>query len=538
MMGVRVMSSVKRLGMGCIGALCVILLVACPGTEPPDDPDPVEVPVPQIDALSAYQASVGEPLRFMGSGFIGEEEGYTEVTFRGTYNHDGIDEPVNFSVEVGRDDENTVTWDRFGPYQIPFTRSGNKIGTFQGEVFATNFTHDGQERRQTEEFHSVDFEVRPSLVVRDLTAFGDTFSSDCNFVGTRVVNFVPYRMGVEAVGFEAEEFVYTVSSGLLDQGEFPTDGPTTFNHGAGSSLDALGEIESLRFAEVPMGVPVYRSSISVDAISTSGEHFEQFLMLTVHEPLFVRYRGGVEVAEIYEPTPVSSCMHGGPNGADVTYGESVSETKTISSSQTLTAGWTSSYTQQHSESYGEGGVEANTIGFSTSDQSHWNFNVHGEGMIGAEGGFGPFAKAKASVTIGGGTDWGSSHTDTRQGQQSWSQTTNYSESVSRTEQNQESITEAMTRTQTTSETHTTLLNYNRYLLPNQFGVFYRQTTRMVRRAEVVAMDLCGNETIIGEFVMNDYTWAPDLAMGPECPPFPVSVLPIAECLIPPCDEGN
>lgn len=532
------MSSLKRIHIGCFGIVSLLVVGCTPSTPADDDPDPVEVPVPQIDSLSAYAATVGEPIWFLGSGFIGEDEGYTEVTFRGNYSNDGTDEPVNFTIEVAREDTNTVLWDRFGPYQIPFTRSGNKLGTFQGEVFATNYTYDGQERRQTEEFHSIEFDVRPSLVVRDLTAFGETFSSDCTFVGTRVLNYVPYRMGVEAVGFDVEEFVYTVASGLLDQSELATQEPTTFNHTAASSLDTLGEIESIRFAEVPMGVPVYRSSISVDAISTSGEHFEQFIMLTVHEPLFVRYRGGVDIAEIYEPSPVSSCMHGGSTGRDVTYGESESETRTVSSSQSLTAGWTSSYTQQHSETYGEGGLEANTVGFATSDQSNWNWNINGQVMAGAEGGFGPFAKAKAEVRVGGGRDWGGSHTDTRQGAQSWSQTTNFSESVSMTEQNQESITEAMTQTHTTSETHTTLLNYRGYLLPNQFGVFYRQTTRMVRRAEVVAMDLCGNETVIGEFVMNDYTWAPDLAMGPDCPPFPVSALPTAECIISPCDESN
>jgi len=522
--------------MSVVGALMVLGLGACDNGGPPVGPDPVVVPVPRIDALSVYSAAVGDPIVFQGDGFIDPEDGRTTVTFRGVYRHDGIEEPVNWSAEVARDSEGQVTLDRFGPYQIPFSRAGNQLGTFEGEVFATNFTHDGQERRQdSETFQSLTFDVEPSLVIREMTASGDTFESTCNFVGTRVINYVPYRMSVEAVGFDPDEYVYTVSGGLLDEDVGPTSEPTTFDHVAASAVDSLGEIESLRFAEVPMGVPVYRASVSIDAISTTGQHFEQFLMLTVHEPLFVRYSGGVEVAEMYDPIPVSSCMHGGSTGRSVTYSESQSETKTLTTSQTLTSGWKTIIAEQHAETYGEGGSEANTIGFTSSDQSTWNWNINGSVMAGAEGGFGPFAKAKAEVRVGGGRDWGGSHTDTRQGQQSWMETTSYSESVALTEQNEESITNAITQTVTTSTTQTTLLGFNGYLLPNQYGVFYRQTTRLIRRAQVIAMDLCGNETVVGEFVMNDFTWAPDLAMGAECPPFPPSALPAADCLISPCD---
>ncbi len=66
------------------------------------------------------------------------------------------------------------------------------------------------------------------------------------------------------------------------------------------------------------------------------------------------------------------------------------------------------------------------------------------------------------------------------------------------------------------------------------GVWYRQTTRLVRTGVVVAYDLCGNGSPVGTVQIDDWTWAPNLAIGPSCPPEPD--LPPAQCLIPPCSN--
>ncbi len=66
------------------------------------------------------------------------------------------------------------------------------------------------------------------------------------------------------------------------------------------------------------------------------------------------------------------------------------------------------------------------------------------------------------------------------------------------------------------------------------GVFYRQTTRWVRRAEVRSYDKCGVASHLGELQFNEWTWAPELAIGPGCDALPPSKLPAARCLIPPC----
>lgn len=70
---------------------------------------------------------------------------------------------------------------------------------------------------------------------------------------------------------------------------------------------------------------------------------------------------------------------------------------------------------------------------------------------------------------------------------------------------------------------------------NQVGIFYRQTTRNVKRVEVRSYDLCGLSTHVGELQFNDWTWAPELALGKTCDQVPPpSSMPAAKCFISPC----
>lgn len=86
-----------------------------------------------------------------------------------------------------------------------------------------------------------------------------------------------------------------------------------------------------------------------------------------------------------------------------------------------------------------------------------------------------------------------------------------------------------------SSSHSTLTSYSSVIPTGRFGVFYRQTTRLVRRAEVFTYDLCGVIEKQGEMTFNEWTWAPELAIGSECgATLPPSTLPAAACFIEPC----
>ena len=98
----------------------------------------------------------------------------------------------------------------------------------------------------------------------------------------------------------------------------------------------------------------------------------------------------------------------------------------------------------------------------------------------------------------------------------------------------EGETEAYQKTFTQSNTSTTLTSYDGYVPRSRFGVFYRQTTRLIRSSYVRSYNLCGVSSVMGEIQFSEWTWAPDLALSDQCPPFPQSNLPPAQCVIEPC----
>jgi hypothetical protein len=511
-----------------------VALVGCGGESQTRQP-PLRIPVPQVSLLDTHSAAVGDEVLFHGSGFIDRNKGWTELTFRGVFRRSGgAEEPVNVTYEVATVDDDTLKW-RFGPYKVPFSRTGDETGVFEGEVFATNFSHSGLERRQEALPLALTFEVKPSLVVREIVATGNGWQSDCLHMTTKFINQVPYRISFQAIGFTPTVFHYTISEGLLGEAG-PIEEPVSVEHEATGHIDSLGDVEEIRFAPVPMAAPVYRASISVAALDEEGEPYHQFLMLTVHQPLQVRYRSGSELAELMEPEHTSGCMLGGIQGRDVSYSEQDGDTRTVSASSSLNSGWADTYTEGHTGTYGETGSESNALDWSSSDQTNWNWQVNGG--IEVQTGIDVGAETKVTVKGGFSRDWGGHHSNTAGGQRGWENSTSYSEATSRTQALQKTHGESWTEGWSVSSTHSESLNFRAFLLPKHSGVFYRQTVRLLQRADVVAMDLCGNETIVGESVVSDYTWAPDLAMSTSCNPFPEPALPAAECFIAPCDEAH
>ena len=99
----------------------------------------------------------------------------------------------------------------------------------------------------------------------------------------------------------------------------------------------------------------------------------------------------------------------------------------------------------------------------------------------------------------------------------------------------EGMSEAEQRTWSSTSSSTTIQGYGGFIPNGQFGIFYRQTTRWVKRAEVRAFDLCGVAQHMGELQFSDWTWAPELAIGDSCAGTPpASNLPPAVCRIEPC----
>ena len=98
----------------------------------------------------------------------------------------------------------------------------------------------------------------------------------------------------------------------------------------------------------------------------------------------------------------------------------------------------------------------------------------------------------------------------------------------------EGMSESENATWSESASHRTVQEFSGRIPRNQVGMFYRQTTRMVKRAEVRAYNQCGLAEHLGEIQFNEWEWAPDLALAESCDngPPPTNLQPEA-CFIPP-----
>ncbi|MCK5797358.1 MAG: hypothetical protein KAI47_09255, partial [Deltaproteobacteria bacterium] len=62
------------------------------------------------------------------------------------------------------------------------------------------------------------------------------------------------------------------------------------------------------------------------------------------------------------------------------------------------------------------------------------------------------------------------------------------------------------------------LNISGQILPGLYGAFYRQTTKVQRIAHLIGWTACGASVDLGEAILTDWIFTPDLATGPHCVP--------------------
>jgi len=612
------------------------LLAGCSADSAIDD-DARTTTEPIIHELAVDRLTIGEPLLLRGSNLVEEDgDGLVRLRFTGEFRgDDGSVTPTDFVVTTTfdsqlEDGDHVVRWSRFGPYENPFADI-NVPGAFEGTIVATSIRSDGTEITGPESDPTT-LRIDPSIEIETL----QPVVADCGQPAIRGLGGLPYEMTVRAVGFTPVTWRYEL-------GEINGDaGVTTFERPAVGPTDTIGWDEPVIANPVGDDQQFYATTWRVIATDAQGRMAEAALPWTIHRPLEVRYDGNYQVAQYFEPKPVTGCIPGQP-GNRVTYSETQSETRQQSVTVTVsnnwnrsngvtnTAGWTEGYssgttqsstsstslTEQESVSQGEtygvshNSSSSNSIGFSSTDGESWSYDVtsgstRSEGVnrmnelsanaevsasvtAGGEVGVPLVANGKAEATVGTsvgvgaahrwGSDerYGTSHSEgysssgststnrsygsvTTEGSTSSvggsyvlsgstsqsrglsdtesrneTRTYNMNQGVAQSEVVSEGMTEAEARTWVESTTSTTLTSYSGFIPVGRFGVFYRQTVRLVRRADVFTYNLCGVAEKQSEMYFNEWTWAPDLASGPDCgATLPPSNLPQAECFIQPC----
>jgi hypothetical protein len=496
--------------------------VGCSGSEIAVDPAPVETA--HVAALSTYDASIGTLIEAYGTGFPPPTEGKVSLVFRGTFTgQDGQRRPVELIADTRRVDSTTLRWTGFGPYQNPFAPTGDPLGSFEGTVAARIDRSDGIVAEDPSP-SQIDFDVGPSVIVREL----QPITASCNGGVLRALGGAPYRLRVEALGFDpaAWDVSFTAPSTDID--------PIHLRTLARGPLAELGNRGDLILPDVPEGIPSYGAVVRISGRTTEGKVYETAFGLTVHRPIEVFYNGNIEVGEVLAPVPVSGCIPGGINGRSAEYAESESETR----SRSFDIGWNQSWLSEHTVATGSeqtiGLSESNGVGFSTTDGESFNWSLGGEvsGSFGLDKLVG--LGVKISGEIGGETSRSSESSQNRESGVNQSTSTTESESISEANQREQSAGFAW---QVSSSTEISR-GFSGEILPNSYGVFYRQTLRLVRRAAIVAYNQCGYAKVVGDLDFVDWAWSPDLGLGPSCPPLPASNLPPPSCLLPPCIGGS
>ena len=185
-----------------------------------------------------------------------------------------------------------------------------------------------------------------SIVINSLCA-----TDTCDSISGNVVQGVPYKISGTIIGIAASNILYNFN--ILEE-----------NISRNEVLESVTNqvfLDKIVFPEVPPNLSSYVTSINIVASDEEGNFAETSLPLRVVRPMEVKHFGKYELAEIYDPVPVSGCIQGAL-GNNVTYSESKTETRQNSISISMDRSWSNS----NSESRGNVSSEGISLGETSS----------------------------------------------------------------------------------------------------------------------------------------------------------------------------
>jgi hypothetical protein len=577
-------------------AVATVLASGCSAPETAESE--VKSTKPHLLALSTYSASLGSPVDAFLSNPPGPDIRKIELVFDGTFKRaSGGEEKVSFTQPTTRTESAAVRWTSYGPFQNPFTPKDPDIGVFNGTAAIQVTNADGTVTKDENPI-KVRFEVQPSIIVTELQPTGATCDKAAlSLIGGMKYKMKMKAIGIEATSIDYAVKTPRFAPDPEGNPDFERDSggqvkfqQTLLAHAVGDTTkgdapksdttDGIKDDEAISLPAVPDNIPNYGVIFVITAKDSSGRVVKSSFGMTAHNPIDVFYDGRYELAQIYPPQPVSACMPGGQQGRNVDYTETQEERKERQLSMTVSKNWlksdennwstadgkTVSRGKTEEDSYSKTVGRSNTVSITNSHSTmdgveyNWsNATTNGGtakltvgGMIGKLG-------------LGGETSYTHSQTSTKGGSR-YSNTTNGWEKTNST-----TNSEAETKGHSTATTDTTSISktdtkggaqrsenggaedeqntwiassaqsiqrgFGGAILDGTFGIFYRQMARYTQTGYIMEYNMCGEGEIIGKVTMQDYVWAPDLALSKSCPPFPKSNLPEPQCYLQPCDPN-
>ena len=149
--------------------------------------------------------------------------------------------------------------------------------------------------------------------------------------------------------------------------------------------------------------------------------------------------------------------------------------------------------------------------------------------------WGSVTSESSSQSIGGSYLLGrtSSESSSQGSSQTSGRVWNLSEGVSKSDTVTVGDSESISNTIVNSSSSSTTFSFSGYIPFRKYGMFYRQTTRWLKRSEIITYDVNGFPTTSGFIDMNEWSWAPELVIDSSCENIR-SQNSNAQCFIEPC----
>lgn len=458
---------------------------ACGGDEngPAVEPPPVkrELPQPIVQMVAPTAVAAGDVVTVFGSGFADEQVGQTRLHITGVYQTtDGNVEQVDLQVTPRFLNQGMLEW-TFGP-NIPFS-TRDQTGTFRGMVKAVNVGFEGEEK--SAQPVSTQMQVKPSILIRQFRPM----NAGCQVGIESTTSDTPFYVELEAVGLKAGtniapmRFAYTfLREHFSIEGYFggqlgidPTDlmpqtGAVTIVDEVDGALSRLGN-------GVPSDVAVVKGALDASSVASVVQGADNVMGLT-------QLKTGQltnDAANYFDGTLIVMAVDS--TGASITRRLPLRIWASVEVDYDGSHRVVRSFDPVPVSSCIPGGDIGRDVSYAelTSETRARVLKVKGD--ISAS--INAFV-ARIDAAFG------------------------------------------FEVTSEVSSSEAQNLTISGFIIPGEFAVFYRQTLQLERTATLRQHGACGNVTPLGDVVVTDWVWSPDLAKGQACPPLPASNLPPGE----------
>ena len=464
-------------------AFIIGALVACGGNEAGPQPggdggSPNEQwpnRTPQISVISPNQLAVGERVVALGTDFIPSAHGRIYLHFQGNFQaDDGNTYPVDKSFQARVVDNGKIDW-KMWP-NVVFHPSGDSLGSFVGQVRVVNQGKDGSEKPS--QAFPVTFSIKPSLIPQTIQPLDQGCQDQ---VITDTVADQGMVLNVKAIGlkqptpgapitfhwvFQAEQWDITFNHGTFDTSSvIPKTGPISLEAESDSSLESI---------VIDGGTSNLAWRIGADAINHVFGSAELQRLKT--KPI----ETGSELTTV-------NVLARDAEGTEARLAIELSVHPTVTMGYDGTVRTAQYFNPQRVTDCIPGGNVVREVSYSESQSESRsrslgiNFNFDAQSTLAPLGLINPANQMAPFISI-----------------------VNFSAGFG------VNVNESASSDKSEGAT------LSAQMLPQKYGVFYRQTVKMYRIGTMYVNTACGKHINFGEAVLTDWVYKTEFVMGPNC----------------------